>query len=167
MTKGKKTPKGKHKATLYSQNTYSNEAVPSKFVFNQKLAQLCPAKLYKWGDYPRRGAGGSLPLYVCAGRLPELAIASSLLVRSPHSLLLSSPHPSLCPRAGCGPLINRWSPALHELLRFLTFIPLSPLNFIRYERSHFIYDLDVDNYTDNFTKFLQYPHRKNVVFTVF
>lgn len=47
ITKGKKTPKGKHKATLYSQNTYSNEAVPSKFVFNQKLSQLCPAKLHK------------------------------------------------------------------------------------------------------------------------
>lgn len=47
ITKRKKTPRGKHKATLYSQNTYSNEAVPSKFVFNQKLAQLCAAKLYK------------------------------------------------------------------------------------------------------------------------
>lgn len=71
------------------------------------------------------------------------------------------------PARSCGALINRWSPALHELQRFLTFIPLSPLNFIRSERSHFIYDLAVDNYTDNFIKFLQYPTRKNVVFLVF
>jgi hypothetical protein len=55
--------------------------------------------------------------------------------------------------AGCAALINRWSPALHELQRFLTFIQLSPLNFIRFKRSHFIYDLDADNYTVNFAKF--------------
>lgn len=41
-----------------------------------------------------------------------------------------------CPTAGCDALINRWSPALHELQRFLTFIRLSPLNFIRLKRPH-------------------------------
>lgn len=66
----------------------------------------------------------------------------------------------LPPPRACNALINRWSPALHELQRFLTFILLSPLNFIRFKRSHFIYDLDVDNYTDNFVKFLQYPSWK-------
>lgn len=97
-------------------------------------------------------------------RWPLLADTSSALLALCSSTLRSL---RSARSAGCGPLINRWSPALHELLRFLTFIPLSPLNFIRSERSHFIYDLDVDNYTDNFTKFFAISAQEKCIFYCF
>lgn len=77
-----------------------------------------------------RGGASQVPLAIGVW-CPAAALTSP-----PRTRPVAVPLPPRCrappaPLPGWVALINRWSPALHELQRFLTFIPLSPLNFIR------------------------------------